>query len=151
MKKVLLTLVIALTTVCVFAQNSTDTTKKNNQPQQIQYKPTDTLALFQGRPGGPLKLEEITKGDSLFLNKGGFMIVGFTLVYRGIGSDTTLKKFDSKTNKLTAEMKTGLAGLKENQKFQFVNIRYTGKDNVMRKPTNSFIDMMVDKTATTPK
>lgn len=151
MKKLLLTLVIALTSVCVFAQNPTDTTKKNNQPQQIQYKQTDTLALFQGRPGGPLKLEEIIKGDSLFLNKGGYMIVGFALVYRGMGTDTTLHKFDSKNTKLTTEMKTGLAGLKEGQKFQFVNIRYTGKDNVLRKPTNATIDMMVEKIQTTPK
>lgn len=143
MKKTLLTFVIALTSVCVFAQNNTN--QNTNQQQQVQPKPTDTLALFQGRPGGPIKMEDVLKGDSLYLNKGGFVITGFCLEYVA-APDTAHKKLDSKNNKLTSEMKTALKGMKAGQNFKFSNIHFVGSDKVLRKPTYDTIDMFIEKT-----
>ncbi|MFH0867052.1 MAG: hypothetical protein V1904_12720 [Bacteroidota bacterium] len=142
MKKLLLTFVIALMGVCVFAQQ--DTTKKNNQPKQIQPDmQKDTVVLFLGHFGGPMKAVDLQKGDSLWVNKGGLQIVQFSLVYR---QDTAFKKLDAMNYKLTPEMKTALKNLKEGQNFQFVNIRIQAKDGVTRKPTYDSIDMFIEKT-----
>jgi hypothetical protein len=143
MKKLLLTIMVALMGVCAFAQQG-DTTKKHNQPKQIQPNmQKDTVVMFLGHYGGPLKAADLIKGDSLWVNKGGLQIVQFSLVYR---QDTTLKKLDAKNYKLTAEMKTALKNLKEGQNFQFVNIRVQAKDGITRKPTYDSIDMFVEKT-----
>lgn len=142
MKKLFLTLVIALTSVCVFAQNNTN--NQQNQPKQIQPDMAkDTVVLFQGHFGGPMKAADVQKGDSLWVNKGGLQIVGYSLVYK---VDTTMKRLDAKDWKLTAEMKLALKNLKEGQNFQFVNIRIMAKDGVTRKPTYDSIDMFIEKT-----
>jgi hypothetical protein len=145
MKKLLLTIVIALMGISVFAQQQQqDTTKKNNQPKQIQPNmQVDTVVMFLGHFGGPIKAADIVKGDSLWVNKGGLQIVQFTLMYR---QDTTLKKLDSKNYKLTPEMKTALKSLTEGQNFQFVNIRIMAKDGISRKPTYDKIEMFIEKT-----
>ncbi|HNW99304.1 MAG TPA: hypothetical protein PKK00_12920 [Bacteroidales bacterium] len=144
MKKIFLTLLIAVISICVFAQNNSN---QQNQQQQQQQQRTpdmqkDTVALFQGRFGGPIKSEDAVKGDSIWLNKGGLIVVGFSMVY---WQDTTMKKLDAKNNKLTSEMKTVLQGLKAEKRFVFANIRISGSDGVVRKPTFDVIEMVIEK------
>ncbi|NTW32808.1 MAG: hypothetical protein HGB12_09320 [Bacteroidetes bacterium] len=132
----------------VVAQNNNTSgnqgNQNNNQPQKtIQPDMNkDTVVFFQGRYGGPIKSADILKEDSLTMNKVGFQIVGFTLVFR---KDTTLNKYDSKNNKLSSEMKTALKDLKPGQNFSFVNIRIMAKGGKALKPTYDKIDMFIER------
>jgi hypothetical protein len=59
--------------------------------------------------------------------------------------DSTLKKFDSRNNKLTPEMITALKMLKPGQRFSFVNVRAMANGGALIKPTYDHIDMFVDR------
>lgn len=146
MKKLFLTILMAIIGVGVFAQDNTNNgnNQQQNQPKQVQPDMAkDTVVLFMGRPGGPIKAADVAKGDSLWVNKGELQIVGFSLVYK---VDTSMTKLDAKDKKLTPEMKTALKGLKEGSNFQFVNIRVQAKDGISRKPTYDIIEMFIEKT-----
>lgn len=141
MKKLFITLVIAMSAICVFAQNQ-DTTKKN---QQQQYQPNmekDTIVLFMGSYGGPIKPADVLKGDSLMVNKPGLPIIGFKMVYPG---DTSAVVLESKSFKLTPEMKTALKGLKPGQPFEFVNIMLGAADGKVHRPTMDRVSMFIEK------
>lgn len=144
MKKLFLTLVIALSAICVFAQNNQDTSRKNQPPQQ-QFQPNmekDTIVLFLGRFGGPVKADEVLKGDSLMVNKPGFMIVGFKMVYPG---DTSAVVLEAKNYRLTPDMKAALKKLKPGQPFAFVNIMLGAADGKVHRPTMDRIEMFIEK------
>ena len=130
----------------IVAQNNNSQTNQGNQPQPpVKIQPDmqkDTVVFFQGHFDGPIKSSDIVKEDSLTMNKVGFQIVGFTLVFM---KDTTLYKYDSKNNKLTTEMKSALKDLKSGQNFSFVNIRIMAKGENPRKPTYDKIDMYIER------
>lgn len=146
MRKIFLTLAIIFAgTMWVIGQtnNNQNNQSQNKAPQMIQPDmQKDTVPLFLGHCAGPVKASDIAKGDSLFMNKVGFQIVGFALVYR---KDTSLVKFEAKNCKLTTEMKSALKELKPGQNFAFVNVRIMAKDGVIRKPTYGQIDMFIEK------
>ena len=147
MKKIFITLALFIAGTCfVVAQNNNTQNTQNNQNNQNQNKQPDmqkdTVALFQGHFGGPIKSADILKEDSLTINKIGFQIVGFSLIYK---IDTTLSKFDSKNNKLTQEMKTALKILKPGQNFSFINVRVSVKGGTPLRPTFDHIEMFIEK------
>jgi len=159
MKKIFFTITLFVAATCmIFAQNNNNQGQgqgqgqgqqgqgqgQGQQGQKKDIQPDmqkDTVALFQGHFAGPIKAADILKEDSLTLNKIGLMIVGFDLVYR---QDTSTVKYESKTCKLTADMKTALKALKAGQNFAFKNIRIMGKDGVPKKPTYDFIEMFIE-------
>jgi len=149
MKKILLTITLFVAGTCmIIAQNNNTQSQGQGQGQgQTQKKEIlpdmqkDTVALFQGHFSGPIKAADILKADSLTLNKVGMLIIGFDLVYR---QDTTTIKYESKSCKLTADMKTALKTLKAGQNFMFKNVRVVAKDGVPRKPTYDFIEMFIE-------
>ncbi len=145
MKKIFITLALLVAGTCfVVAQNNNN--NQNNQNKNKQQKmpdmQKDTVALFQGHFGGPIKSADVLKEDSLTINKVGFKIIGFSLVYK---ADTTLSKFDSKNNKLTEAMKTALKTLKPGQNFSFINVRVMVKGGTSLRPTYDHIDMFIEK------
>ena len=142
MKRLFLTLAFFVATLMLIqAQNN----NQNQGPQMIQPNmEKDTVALLDGHFAGPIKAADLAKADSLFLNKNGLLIIGFSLNYSK-ENDTTRLKLDSKNNKITAEMKTALKALKPGQNFVFSNVRVMAKDGVPRKPTYDFIHMWVEK------
>jgi len=141
MKKIFLSVVFLAASTCfVIAQDDYQIQKKPRMMKPDMQK--DTVTLYQGHYAGPIKSEYFSKSDSLTLNKTGLLIVGFSLVFR---MDSTLKKFDSRNNKLTPEMITALKMLKPGQRFSFVNVRAMANGGALIKPTYDHIDMFVDR------
>ena len=144
MKKLFVTLSFFLAGICiVVAQTDNKQNNQNKPPQQVQPDmQKDTIVLLAGRFGGPIKYSDISKQDSLFMNKPGLKVIGFSLAYK---IDTAFTKFDSRNNKLTSEMLTALKALKPGQNFMFGNIRCMASDGKVRKPTYDFIQLLIEK------
>jgi len=141
MKKIFLIISLLFAIIIqVDAQNQNNNQNQKRQPDMQK----DTVVLFQGFFGGPIKFDDLLKQDSLTLNKIGLQIVGFNLVYR-TGTDTTLNKYVSKNNKLTTEMQTAMKLFKPGQNFAFVDVKVSIKGGTPFRPTFDRIEMFVDQ------
>jgi hypothetical protein len=86
---------IALLTISVFANCQN---KPEVQARLANYKPSDTIMLA-----------DFTKLSELSLSSPDYSIVGFTLSFVGTGGYT--KSIQSKSNKITEEMKNSIVNL----------------------------------------
>mgnify|MGYP001319180294 CR=1 FL=1 len=145
MKKIFFIIGLLFAIIIQVDAQSQNNNQNNNQNQKRQPDmQKDTVVLFQGFFGGPIKFDDLLKQDSLTLNKTGLKIVSFKLVYRN-GSDTTLNKYESKNNKLTTEMQTAMKLFKPGQNFAFIDVKVSIKGGTPFRPTFDRIEMFVDQ------
>lgn len=124
----------------VIAEAQNNNNQQNQQQGQQQQGPRqpdmqkDTVPLFAGHFAGPIKLEDVLKTDSVFINQPGVQIAQFRLVFKrdSIQKDTNIVRLKSFSNKFTPEMRNAVQKLSPGQNIFIENIKIQGKEGTSR-------------------